>query len=234
MKKVIKFFILTFSFFFFLNYLDYDDRFLYLLASDRLEKIDINRNLNIKLLKAIPKINKNLSGITYSPHTDTLFAITNSPRNIYELTKKGEVLRKIDLSGFKDTEDISYIKEKLFAIVDEKHNTFYIVKINKNTTKIDISNKIKQVSLDYNNFENFGLEGITYNTSSDEFYLVNEKFPKKMILVEGLINKDRITIRTHDNIAKNNLYLGDFSGIHFNNLRKELFVISGESKILLI
>lgn len=234
--KAIKYLLSTFFFFVFLflllDYGDLDDKYLFNVSSDNLKKIDTQKSLNVEFLKVITEIEDNLSGVTYSPKTDTLFAITNSPQFVYELSKKGEILRTIELLGFNDTEDITYIEDDLFAIVDEENKTFYVVRIKENQTSINIFESIKQVKLDYNYFENFGLEGITYNKSKDEFYLVNERLPKKVISVEGLMSGKTLKIKTLDNLIKNNYYLSDLSAIHFDNIKKELFLLSDESKIL--
>ncbi|MBP6163456.1 MAG: SdiA-regulated domain-containing protein [Aliarcobacter sp.] len=234
--KAIKYLLSTFFFFVFLflllDYGDLDDKYLFKNSSDNLKKIDSKNSLNIEFLKVITEIEDNLSGVTYSPKTDTLFAITNAPRFVYELSKKGEILRTIELLGFNDTEDITYIEDDLFAIVDEENKTFYVVRIKENQTSINIFESIKQVKLDYNYFENFGLEGITYNKSKDEFYLVNERLPKKVISVEGLMSGKTLKIKTLDNLIKNNYYLSDLSAIHFDNIKEELFLLSDESKIL--
>lgn len=234
--KAIKYLLSTFFFFVFLflllDYGDLDDKYLFNVSSDNLKKIDTQKSLNVEFLKVITEIKDNLSGVTYSTKTDTLFAITNSPQFVYELSKKGEILRTIELLGFNDTEDITYIEDDLFAIVDEENKTFYVVRIKENQTSINIFESIKQVKLDYNYFENFGLEGITYNKSKDEFYLVNERLPKKVISVEGLMSGKTLKIKTLDNLIKNNYYLSDLSAIHFDNIKKELFLLSDESKIL--
>lgn len=45
--------------------------------------------------------------------------------------------------------------------------------------KLFIENSLKEFNLDYRYFENFGLEGINYDKVEDEFYIVNERSPKK-------------------------------------------------------
>ena len=234
--KAIKYLLSTFFFFLLLflllDYGDLDDKYLFKNSSDNLKKIDSKNSLNIEFLKVITEIEDNLSGVTYSPKTDTLFAITNAPRFIYELSKKGEILRTIELLGFNDTEDITYIEDDLFAIVDEENKTFYVVRIKENQTSINIFESIKQVKLDYSYFENIGLEGNTYNKNKGEFYLVNERLPKKVISVEGLMSGKTLKIKTLDNLIKNNYYLSDLSAIHFDNIKEELFLLSDESKIL--
>lgn len=192
----------------------------------------ISHKENIFYFKEIKEIEKNLSGITYSPKTNTLFAITNAPRDIYELDKQGNVLRIIELKGFRDTEDITYIKDDLFAIVDEDLSGFYIVKITNETSLIDRNDSIKNFMIDVRTLENFGLEGISYDLKNDIFYLVNERNPKKVITVKGFMNSNPIVINEKFEIVENNEYLGDFSAINFDNKSKNIYILSEESRIL--
>lgn len=229
--KTINFTIFAILIIYLFHYFDLNDKFLYRLFHSDKSKFGTNYEYN-KQFKAILEIEKNLSGITYNPTTDTLFVITNSPRSIYELNKNGEFLREIKLKGFKDTEDITYIKDDMFAILDEKNDTFYIVNIYDDTTKILLDDYVKKFTYSVKNFYNFGLEGIGYNEKNDEFYIVNERNPKKVISIKGIMNDTPIYITTKTKISDNNSYLGDFSAIYFDNKKDELFILSDESSLL--
>lgn len=229
-KKVL---ILSFiiSTFVLIHYIDLDDKLLFnLFASENDTMLEIEQHTY--KLKEIKEIKQNLSGITYSPKTDTLFAITNSPRDIYELNKSGEVLRKIDLEGFRDTEDITYIKDDMFAIVDEELSGAFIVNINNNTKVVDIRDSNKKFMINVRTLENFGLEGISYNKNKDILYLVNERNPKKIITVKGFINDTPIIIKEKFEIVEDNDYLGDFSAIYFDDISKNIYILSEESALL--
>ncbi|WP_026803166.1 SdiA-regulated domain-containing protein [Aliarcobacter lanthieri] len=229
-KKVL---ILSFiiSTFVLIHYIDLDDKLLFnLFASENDTMLETEQHTY--KLKEIKEIKQNLSGITYSPKTDTLFAITNSPRDIYELNKSGEVLRKIDLEGFRDTEDITYIKDDMFAIVDEELSGAFIVNINNNTKVVDIRDSNKKFMINVRTLENFGLEGISYNKNKDILYLVNERNPKKIITVKGFINDTPIIIKEKFEIVEDNDYLGDFSAIYFDDISKNIYILSEESALL--
>lgn len=213
------------------HYLDLDDKLLYKLF-DSSKKIPIETIKNTKSFKEISEIKENLSGITYNENTDTLFAITNSPRDIYELTEEGNFLRKIKLHGFADTEDIVYIKDNMFAILDEELSAFFIVNIFPDTMFLSPENSIKKFSLDVRNFENFGLEGITYDRLEDKFYVVNERNPKKLFSIKGLFGTTSNEIKVKDEILENNDYLSDFSAVHFDDKERKLYILSEESLLL--
>ncbi|MCT7499508.1 SdiA-regulated domain-containing protein [Aliarcobacter cryaerophilus] len=231
MKKITIFSIGFLSIFSIFHLIDLDDKLLFDIFSKDSQNM-ISHKESIFYFKEIKEIEKNLSGITYSPKTNTLFAISNSPRYIYELDKQGNVLRIIELKGFRDTEDITHIKDDLFAIVDENLSGFYIVKITNETSLINRNDSIKSFMIDVRTFENFGLEGISYDLKNDIFYLVNERNPKKVITVKGFMNSNPIVINEKFEIVENNEYLGDFSAINFDNKSKNIYILSEESRIL--
>lgn len=231
MKKITIFSIGFLSIFSIFHLIDLDDKLLFDIFSKDSQNM-ISHKENIFYFKEIKEIEENLSGITYSPKTNTLFAITNAPRDIYELDKQGNVLRIIELKGFRDTEDITHIKDDLFAIVDEDLSGFYIVKITNETSLINRNDSIKSFMIDVRTFENFGLEGISYDLKNDIFYLVNERNPKKVITVKGFMNSNPIVINEKFEIVENNEYLGDFSAINFDNKSKNIYILSEESHLL--
>ncbi|WP_228286234.1 SdiA-regulated domain-containing protein [Arcobacter vandammei] len=230
MKKVSFLVILT-TIFVFIHYIDLDDKLLYKVFSSKNNYLVSEENHHYEL-KYIKYIKKNLSGITYNEKSDTLFVITNSPRDIYELDKNGSILRKIDLKGFKDTEDLTYIKDDMFAILDEKLSSFFVVKIDEDTEIISKKDSIKEFNIDVRNFKNFGLEGISYDKIEDKFYLVNERGPKKIITVKGFMEDIDMEVNYKDELKDNNLYLGDFSAIHFDDKSKNIYILSDESALL--
>lgn len=224
-------FFLVIGFFLLGHFTDLDDRLLYKLFHFG-EKFGIIKESHKKELVSIDEIKKNLSGITYNNISDTLFVITNSPRDIYELDKNGKVLRKIDLEGFRDTEDITYVKDDMFAILDEELSGLFIVKIDENTKVISIDDSIKKFILDVRQFENFGLEGISYDEIEDKFYIVNERNPKQIVSIKGIMTNSNIEIKIKDELLENNHYLADFSAIHFDDIEKRLYILSDESGLL--
>lgn len=205
----------------------------------------VNNKLNITLHKdetlllnqytfdkkvIIKEIKKNLSGITFNTNTKTLFGISNSPRYIYELSKEGKLLRKIKLSGFKDTEGIVYIKESLFAIIDEKKHTLFIIDISKDTTKIDKEEALKTISINMNSFRNSGFEGIAYDRKNDAFFVVNERLPLKIIKLQGVLESKNIEIKLFDEINRVSIFMDDFSGLHYDITTDKLLFLSDASK----
>lgn len=70
-------------------------------------------------IQSISCLEDELSGITYSSQTKTLFIVTDDPPKIYSIDKSGRCLREIYLKGFHDTEGIVHLDGNRFVIVEE-------------------------------------------------------------------------------------------------------------------
>ncbi len=124
-------------------------------------------------LKEIPK---NLSGLTWNAETGTLFAATNDPEFVYELSPGGEVLRSIKLQGFKDTEGITHIQGTLFAIVEERRGVLSIFHIPENVTEVghDIHARL---DLGMAPVKNKGFESLSYDPATRTIFTIREGKP---------------------------------------------------------
>ncbi len=182
--------------------------------------------------KKVQSIEDNLSGITYNKNTKTLFAITNNPRKIFELTKEGELLRTISLSGFHDTEGITYLYKDTYAIVDERKGQVYLLKINEKTKEIDKNDAQNIFSFRMNSYKNFGYEGIAFDDKKNTFFIVNEKFPIELIKVSNLLEKEELTISLDNGLTTLNHFMSDFSGLHFDKSSRHLLFLSDQSKTI--
>ncbi|EMR13822.1 hypothetical protein MPL1_02793 [Methylophaga lonarensis MPL] len=106
-------------------------------------------------------IRSNLSGLTYHADSDTLFAITNKPREVHVLSKQGELLRTIELSGFRDTESIAHIKDNLFVIAEEQRYNLVLVEINDDTSVLRHSDSTV-INIAEEDKRNAGIEGVAF------------------------------------------------------------------------
>lgn len=196
-------------------------------------RIDLNSYQVLIEEKKITPIKDNLSGISYNPNSQTLFAITNRPREIHELSKDGQHLRTISLKGFRDTEGITHIKDSKFAIVDERLQTLFILNIESETEIIDIKDVENSFALNIGTFKNFGYEGIGYNTLNGDFYIANERFPTAIITLSNWLEESKNLKITFKNPLDNiSYYVSDLSGIHFDVNSENILILSHESKLL--
>lgn len=146
--------------------------------------------------QAIPVlgIDRNLSGLTFSHHTGTLFGITNRPQALVEIDTEGRLLRSIPLSGLRDPEGISHIRDDWFVIGDEADSRLYWIRVSPGDQPIDVSAAIS-VQLPVEPLRNLGFEGLSWDSVHQRLVIVQEKWPQRIWSVTGLgeIPEGRVT-----------------------------------------
>jgi len=178
----------------------------------------------------INSISENASGLTYNPSTNTLFLVVNRPTKIVELELNGETRRIINLNGFSDTEGIVYVENNTYAVIEESRYNICLFEINDATTNIDYnSSSVMAIHDDIYKKENKGLEGISYDSVSKDFFIVKEMRNRKIYRVS---NKSKPDISIPWDIQKNPLNLIDLSGIYYHSSLKNVLILSQESKSL--
>ncbi len=114
-----------------------------------------------------------------------------------------------------DLEGITVIKENgQIWIVEER--TRDIVQLNA------AGNLMERFHMDIEqNGDNIGLEGITFNPDNNHLYVLNEKNPKLLIELDKNGNQIKETALS---------FASDLSGIFYDELDKNLWILSDESK----
>jgi uncharacterized protein YjiK len=183
--------------------------------------------------KSISCLEDELSGITYSSETKTLFIVTDDPPKIYSIDKSGRCLREISLIGFDDTEGIVHLGGKMFAIVEEDEHRINLFEISDTTTTIDRTEVINSLQIDMKKPDTKGFEGIAYDGVEQRIYLVNEKRPKQLIAIDGLLKKYRkIRIKIDLRVLPRYLFMDDLSGLHFDTKSRHMLFLSHESNLV--
>lgn len=127
----------------------------------------------------------NLSGLTFSPETGTLFATLNRPPEIIELSTGGQVLRHIPLSGGKDVESITHVQGDRFLILDEATSVIHEAHIGPETRAIDLTES-RSVPLRTTLMSNFGFEGMSWDQHTQILFVTQEMLPTRVLAVSGL------------------------------------------------
>ena len=135
---------------------------------------------NVEAERTLSYANDDLSGITYNPVTDTYFMIQNNGGRIWEVDKNFNLLRVIRMlnNSFDDSEDIVYMGNSEYAIVNEASQLF-IVSIFSDTTTLDAADTSTVQTIRFgSDGGNIGPEGVAFDQATQTFYIVKEMQPK--------------------------------------------------------
>lgn len=167
------------------------------------------------------------SAITWNWDSDTLFVLGDEGDHITELSRSGQVLGSMALSGFNDTEALTYTGNGRFVIGEERLQDVYQLSYQAGATVARGS--LKSVSLGPT-VGNVGLEGISYDRSNGQFVTVKEKSPQAVQF--GSIDFDNGT-HTMTSLFTPNLGVLDLADVQVLPGSGNLLVFSQESSRLL-
>ena len=167
------------------------------------------------------------SAITWNWDSDTLFVLGDEGDHITELSRSGQVLGSMALSGFSDTEALTYTGKGGFVIGEERLQDVYQLSYQAGATVARGS--LKSVSLGPT-VGNVGLEGISFDRSNGQFVTVKEKSPQAVQF--GSIDFDSGT-HTMTSLFTPNLGVLDLSDVQVLPGSGNLLIFSQESSRLL-
>lgn len=115
------------------------------------------------------------SAITWNWDTDTLFVVGDEGEYVVEVNKQGQQIGSMTLSGFDDTEGLTYVGNGQFAIVEERVQDVSLFTYQAGGTVS--RNTLPSVSVGPT-VGNVGLEDLSYDPLAGRFVLVKEKVPQ--------------------------------------------------------
>lgn len=206
---------------------------------------NIELNAKFKELSFI-KNGKNpsdLSGVAWSPETQSYFLILNKQGLVYETNEKFSLKRTITVAGIGDSEEIVYLGMQEsegrnfpeFAISEESGKITIITITEKNV--YDAKKEAHQFTINVNNesWGNKGIEGLAYDKVNKIFYAGKEIAPMAVYKfqrpTDSSVKTVKPTILFLDNQLKK--HVSDISGLFFNQETQRLMILSHESSTLL-
>lgn len=174
-----------------------------------------------------------LSGLTYSPETGTVFGIRNvndTTSEIYEWSPTGTLLRTIETTNFLDTEGICWMYGNTFAISEENPNQrITIVTIEDGDTELDRTDFSATSFATGISAANLGIEGSAYDPARGLLYFTTEK-PVLGVWTLYTMNPVSGDIASLVDItASVGAVATDISDLYYDPNTEHLFLLSDES-----
>jgi len=126
---------------------------------------------------ALPSLASEASAVTWNWTTDTLFVLGDEGDSLVEVTKTGALVSSMTLTGFDDTEGLTYIGGTQFVLTEERLRSAYLLNYMAGAT-------VARSTLSSANLGttvgNTGIEGISYDPLDGSFITVKEKTPQEV------------------------------------------------------
>ncbi|GFE84255.1 SdiA-regulated [Steroidobacter agaridevorans] len=117
------------------------------------------------------------SAVTWNWDSDSLFVVGDEGDAIVEVDRNGTLLSSMSLSGFDDTEGVTYIGGGRFVVVEERLQDAYVLTYTAGGAVARSS--LASASLGVT-VGNVGLEGISYDPSTGQYIVVKETTPQQV------------------------------------------------------
>jgi len=157
------------------------------------------------------------SGLSFGPDGNTLLMVSDNTNKVYETDLEGNVLRELAYIG-SDLEGVTFnANEQIVAVTEERA---------RQVVFLDYQNGDEQNRFDITTggtTDNKGLEGISYNSINDAYYIVNEDVPGEMIIWK----------ENYSNISTTKLHFAsDYSAIFVDTKNAFVWMVSDESQAI--
>jgi uncharacterized protein YjiK len=120
------------------------------------------------------------SAVTWNWDSDTLFVLGDEGETLVQVTKTGQLVDSMSLSGFRDTEGLTYIGSGRFVITEERRQQAFLLTYAGGGSASTTSLQMAQLGplLGDGDSGNVGIEGISYDPRTGTFVFVKEKSPQ--------------------------------------------------------
>ncbi|MBB2496939.1 SdiA-regulated domain-containing protein [Aquipseudomonas ullengensis] len=174
--------------------------------------------------------NDETSDLAYNPVTGTLFTVTGKKPLLVEISRDGEVLRRIELKGFSNPEGVAVLENGNVAVIDERRRNLSIFELNPLTRELDLADG-KPFDLGFPDGGNKGFEGIAWDPSQQRLLLGKERNPTAMFSLAS--NGDSLLSDTLLPLPDYALGLRNLSALTVDPRTGHILVLSAQSNLLL-
>lgn len=170
------------------------------------------------------------SDLAYNPATGTLFTVTGMHPMLVELSREGEVLRRIALKGFSNPEGVAVLENGNVAVVDERQRNLSIFALNPLTRELNLADG-KPFDLGYADAGNKGFEGIAWDPAQQRLLLGKERNPVAMFSLAS--NGDHLQSQDLQALPDYELALRNLSALSVDPRTGHVLALSAQSNLLL-
>jgi uncharacterized protein YjiK len=188
---------------------------------------DYRAVIDAKLLPGMEK--DEASDLAYNPQTKTLFSVMGKNPFLVELTLQGDVLRKMPLVGWSNTEGVTVMGNGLLAIVDERDHMLSIVKVDADTRELNIAN-FPKYDLGPSKDQNKAFEAIVWDSRNQQMLLGEERPPA---LFTWKSNDGQTLTGDKQKLASDELDIRNLSALAIDPRTGHTLVLSADSHLLL-
>jgi uncharacterized protein YjiK len=181
-------------------------------------------------------IEENVSGLSYHPERNSLFAVINRPQQVVELTLDGRLVRSIPVKGVDDLEGISHMRGDEFFIADERTQRLIHVEIGDEQREIDAAGR-PRVGLGLDLAGNLGFEGVSWDHTQNRLFVVKEKRPLRLLEFLGLVSffdEQRLDLEIDEWLTRGSAtwLLRDLSSLTYHEDSGNMLLLSDESRLI--
>ncbi|UUY09188.1 SdiA-regulated domain-containing protein [Pseudomonas sp. J452] len=220
-----------------INFLHWDDRTLLWLKEHNLPSAERAASIWLPGYRATLQ-GKALAGLeagetsdlAYNPVTGTLFTVTGKQPTLVEISREGEVLRRITLKGFANPEGVAVLENGNVAVIDERRRNLSIFELNPLTRELDLADG-KPFDLGYPDAGNKGFEGIAWDPTQQRLLLGKERNPIAMFSLAS--NGKQLLSSVLQLLPDHGLDMRNLSALSVDPQTGHILALSAQSNLLL-
>ncbi len=179
------------------------------------KKIDVPKSDSLELIASY-KINvSEPSGLAINASGTVLYTVSDKTSKVYSMSTTGEIIEIFNYEG-DDLEGVSTYTGNKLLLAEERTKEIVVFDMGtRGFTKHKINYE--------NNDANSGMEGVTFETSNNTIFVLNEKNPGKLIRLRN----DFSVLASYDLD-----FADDYSGIFYEASSNQLWILSDENKTI--